>query len=60
MTMLPRKCSDTIGKLEDMGLAAPEMTYIMNGLYARGLPVDLNATTIKEGRDSILKALQLK
>lgn len=46
-------------ELEAIGLAAPQVTYIMNGLKARGLNVDTDAITIEEGRQSILRALGL-
>jgi energy-coupling factor transporter ATPase len=45
-------------ELEKMGLAAPQVTYIMHELAAAGLPVDPNATTIKEAGDSIMEALK--
>ena len=41
-----------------MGLAAPQITYIMHDLQAKGLPVDTNATTIEEAKRSILRALE--
>lgn len=44
-------------ELESMGLAAPQVTYIMHALRAKGLDVDLEATTVEEAKDSILKAL---
>ncbi len=43
-------------ELEAVGLAAPSVTYLMNELYEKGLPVDLTATTIEEAAVSILKA----
>ena len=45
-------------ELEKMGLAAPQVTYLMNGLKKRGLPVDLKADTVAEASKSILKALR--
>ena len=45
-------------ELEAVGLAAPQVTYLMNELSQRGLDVDTSATTISEARDSILKALK--
>ncbi len=42
-------------ELEDMGLAAPQMTYIMQALKEKGLDVDVRAGTVEEARDSILK-----
>ena len=45
-------------ELEFMGLAAPQITYIMHALKERGLPVDEEATTVEEARGSILSALK--
>ena len=45
-------------ELEKVGLAAPQVTYIMHALKEKGLSVDENATTIEEARDSILAALE--
>ena len=44
-------------ELEAMGLAAPQMTYIMQSLKEKGLDVDVRAGTVEEARDSILQAL---
>ena len=45
-------------ELEKVGLAAPQVTYIMHALKEKGLSVDENATTIEEARESILAALE--
>ena len=45
-------------ELEEIGLAAPQVTYLMHELKEKGLPVDLNATTVEEAKKSILKVLQ--
>lgn len=42
-------------ELETVGLAAPQVTYLMHELRKKGLPVDLNATTREEAKASILK-----
>ena len=42
-------------ELESMGLAAPQVTYIMHSLRAKGANVG-DATTVEEARDEILKA----
>jgi len=42
-------------ELERMGLAAPQVTYIMQSLRAQGANVG-DATTVEEARDEILKA----
>ena len=45
-------------ELEKVGLAAPQVTYLMHGLSEKGIPVDLNATTVEEAKNSILKAFK--
>ncbi len=44
-------------ELEQVGLAAPQVTYIMQALREKGMPVNMDATTIPEARDEILRAL---
>ena len=45
-------------ELEAMGLAAPQVTYVMNDLKARGMDVDPLATTVDEAVASILKVFR--
>lgn len=45
-------------ELETVGLAAPQVTYLMHELQEQGVPVDVNATTIEEARESILAAMR--
>ncbi len=45
-------------ELEAMGLAAPEVTYIMQELVAAGYPVSADATTIEEAKEEILKVFR--
>ncbi len=45
-------------ELEAIGLAAPQVTYLMHELKEKGLDVDLDATTVEEAGDSILAALR--
>lgn len=45
-------------ELEEIGLAAPQVTYIMHALQEKGLPVDADATTIEEATEQICKALK--
>ena len=45
-------------ELETMGLAAPQVTYMMNDLKAEGFNVDTGSTTVEEAKNSILNALQ--
>ena len=54
----PRKVFAHYKELERMGLAAPEITYVMHDLKAKGLQVDTGAITIEEAKESILKALK--
>ena len=42
-------------ELEHIGLAAPQVTYIMNDLIAAGIAVNPDAITVEEARDNILK-----
>ena len=42
-------------ELESVGLAVPQVYYLMQELYAQGLPTDSNATTVEEAKESILK-----
>lgn len=44
-------------ELEAVGLAAPQVTYLMHDLKAHGLNVELDATTVEEAKKSILTAL---
>lgn len=44
-------------ELEEVGLAAPQVTYIMEALREKGLPVRGEATTVKEATEEILRAL---
>ena len=53
----PKRVFSHYKELEKMGLAAPQITYIMHALKERGLDVDLRATTVEEAKRSILLAL---
>lgn len=44
-------------ELEQVGLAAPQVTYIMQALREKGIPVNTDVTTIPEARDEILRVL---
>lgn len=54
---IPRRVFAHYKELEEVGLAAPQVTYILHELKKRGLEVDTDATTIEEATESILKAL---
>lgn len=51
----PREVFKHYTKLEEMGLAAPQVTYIMNRLKEKGIPVNADVTTIEEAKKEILK-----
>lgn len=53
----PREVFGHYKELEEVGLAAPQVTYIMHKLHDRGFAVDTGATTIGEAAGEILKAL---
>ena len=54
----PRKVFSHYRELENVGLAAPRVTYLMHELRERGWEVDDSATTVLEASQSILKALK--
>lgn len=41
--------------LENIGLAAPQVTYVMNGLRQQGIRVSTSPTTITEAKEEILQ-----
>lgn len=44
-------------ELEKVGLAAPQVTYMMHALAEKGIPVDVEVTTIQEAAEEIAKVL---
>lgn len=54
----PREVFSHYRELEKMGLAAPQITYVMHRLREKGFAVDANATTIEEAKAGILQALR--
>ena len=54
---VPKEVYAHYKELEAVGLAAPQVTYLMNELAGKGLPVDTGATTVKEAAQAILAAL---
>ena len=44
-------------ELEKVGLAAPQVTYIMHDLKMKGFPVGVTATTVEKAADEIMHAL---
>ena len=54
----PREVFSHYKELETVGLAAPQVTYIMQALKKNGLDVDTDITTIREAKTAILKAMK--
>ena len=54
---IPRAVFRHYKELEEIGLAAPQVTYIMHELKHRGFDVDVDATTVEEAAESIAAAL---
>lgn len=51
----PEEVFKNYKELEQIGLAAPQVTYIMHELQQRGLRVSTDATTVEEAADEIMK-----
>lgn len=56
----PREVFRHYRELEEVGLAAPQVTYIMHELKARGADVDVDATTIEEAAEEIARVWKQK
>ena len=56
----PKKVFAHYKELEAIGLAAPQITYIMHALKEKGLDVDTSAINVDEATTSILRALWKK
>ena len=59
MNGIPSEIFERYTELEGIGLAAPQVTYMMHALRDKGFDVDTEATTIPEARDAILKAIKV-
>ncbi len=54
----PKEVFSHYRELEKVGLAAPQVTYIMNELKDRGFQVNTDATTVEEAAEEIMKSLK--
>ncbi|MCM1283189.1 MAG: energy-coupling factor transporter ATPase [Muribaculaceae bacterium] len=54
----PKEVFPHYRELEAVGLAAPQVTYLMHELKERGLPVGVDATTVEEAAGALLKILK--
>ena len=57
---VPKRVFSHYKELESVGLAAPQVTYIMHELKENGLDVSVHATTIEEAADEIMAAMTKK
>ena len=46
---------DTLAEAQGVGLAAPQVTYIVQALRREGIPIDDSLITVEEARDAILQ-----
>ncbi len=53
----PKEVFKHYKELEEVGLAAPQITYIVQDLRSRGIDIDDNITTIAEAKNAILALL---
>ncbi|MCI5621140.1 MAG: energy-coupling factor transporter ATPase [Lachnospiraceae bacterium] len=53
----PKEVFTYYKELEQIGLAAPQVTYLMHELRDAGIPVRTNATTIQEAKAEILRVI---
>ncbi len=56
----PKKVFEHYKELESMGLAAPQVTYVMQSLKEKGFDVDIHAITVEEAKQSILHAFGME
>lgn len=56
----PKKVFMHYKELEEVGLAAPQVTYIMNDLKEHGISVNADVTTVEEAVDEIMRALETR
>ena len=54
---VPKEVFKHYKQLEEVGLAAPQVTYIMQALGKSGMPVATDVTTIEEARREILRVI---
>ena len=54
----PKRVFRHYKRLEEVGLAAPEVTYLMHELRAQGIPVSTDITLVEEPADEIERVLK--
>lgn len=55
---VPREVFRHYKELEAIGLAAPQVTYLMHELQEKGFPVSTDATTVTEAKEEILRMIK--
>ena len=56
----PRDVFHHYKELEEIGLAAPQVTYLMHEMREAGMDVSTEPTTVDEAKDAILRMLGRK
>ena len=54
---VPKEVFRHYKELEAMGLAAPQVTYIVQALRAKGFPIGEDITTVEEAKAAILQVV---
>lgn len=54
---VPKRVFQHYQELEKIGLAAPQVTYVVKALEAKGWKIDTDATTVEEARSAVLRAM---
>lgn len=54
---MPKEVFKHYKELESIGLAAPQVTYLLHELRDKGFPVSMDATTVTEAENEILRVL---
>lgn len=60
LTGTPREVFKNIDTLESVGLAAPQVTYLMRRLNEKGFKINEDIITVEEARDEIIKVIGRK
>ena len=55
--MMRRVRSHHYKELEEIGLAAPQVTYLMHEMKEKGMDVSTEATTVDEAKEAILRLI---
>lgn len=56
----PKEVFKHYKELEAIGLAAPQITYVVHTLRDHGVPIDNDITTVEEARDAVLLLLNME